>query len=470
MILSKTAKVRVNYANAKYYEDKGYSIPMKKASLYTFQKTGKEYTYDTDAYIEVNVEDLPKGSKALLDVTCDICNIPKSMKYCDYNKSISTQGFHVCPNCVSVKIQKTVMERYNVPNASMLPKFQEKAKETSRKKYGCDFPMQNKKVREQAEQTCYEKYGQKHALQVPEIKEKARETFQKKYNANSPFGSSEIREKIAKTCEERYGYKNPKQSPIIKEKIRNNLIEKYGKPSCYTEEVKEKRMTTCQQKYGVDFPLLSEEINQKAKETNKQKYGYEYASQSPEIKKKKADTFYKNGSVATSSQQRYIQNLYGGILNGVVANYNCDIVFEEEKLIVEIDFSGHNLSVKLGNMTEEEFKQKEIVRSSIIKRAGYKTMRIISRHDYLPSDSTLLNMLQYARDYFASNPNRSWISFDIDNKVIYNAYHKESELGLPYDYGKLRKIKNINLEQNNLKTNRKEEKTYVWDTSQKHKS
>ena len=99
------------------------------------------------------------------------------------------------------------------------------------------------------------------------------------------------------------------------------------------------------------------------------------------------------------------------------------------------------MSIKLGTMTEEEFKRKEIIRSNYIQKEGFRIIRIISRKDYLPSDAVLLQMLQYARDFFVSNPERSWINFDIDNSCIYNAYHKESNSGLPYDFGPLRKIK-----------------------------
>lgn len=265
------------------------------------------------------------------------------------------------------------------------------------------------------------------------------------YGVRNPSMLTSVKEKVKATNRAKFGYDNVNQSPKTKEKRRNNLILKYGKPSCYTEQVKEKVKQTNRERRGVDFPTQAEDVKRKVQSSVTLKFGVENISQSSEIKKKKAETLFRNSTITTSKQQRYIHNLLGGTLNGIVSHYNCDIVFYDEKIIVECDFSGHNLNVKLGEISEEEFKQKEIIRSSIIKRAGFKIIRIISRKNYLPSDTILLQMLQYARDFFTQNPQRSWISFDIDNSCIYNAYHKESTSRLPYDYGKLRKIKKEHL-------------------------
>ena len=51
-------------------------------------------------------------------------------------------------------------------------------------------------------------------------------------------------------------------------------------------------------------------------------------------------------------------------------------------------------------------------------------------------------MLKNARQYFSSHPEHTWMNFDIDNGIIRNAEYKE---GIPYFYGKLRKIKEEDL-------------------------
>ena len=69
-------------------------------------------------------------------------------------------------------------------------------------------------------------------------------------------------------------------------------------------------------------------------------------------------------------------------------------------------------------------------------------MRIISQKDWCPSDEILLQMLDFARNYF-STTNHTWIEFDIDAGTYCNAEHKDGE---PYDFGELRKIKASDIE------------------------
>ena len=106
-------------------------------------------------------------------------------------------------------------------------------------------------------------------------------------------------------------------------------------------------------------------------------------------------------------------------------------------MCIEYDGGGHDLNVKLGSITQKEFNQKEIIRNNIIKRNGYKQMKIISSNDKLPSDDVLLKMLSDTRQYFIDHPNHSWIEFNIDNSIVRNAENKN---GISYDFGDLRKI------------------------------
>ena len=226
----------------------------------------------------------------------------------------------------------------------------------------------------------------------------------------------------------------------------------------------EKRVQTCQKKYGVSFPAQLEEVKEKIKQTSLEKYGtehysqtkechekmkqtclelygVEHASQSPKIRAKTNETLCKNGTQKTSKQQLYLHSLYGGELNYPVSYYATDICFLKEKTVIEYDGGGHNLRVILGKLTQEEFKQKEIIRSKTIKSQGYKTVRIISTKDLLPSDTTLLQMLSMAREYF-NTTSHTWINFDIDNSKMINAENKDIG-GVFFDYGQLRKIKEI---------------------------
>ena len=84
-------------------------------------------------------------------------------------------------------------------------------------------------------------------------------------------------------------------------------------------------------KYGVENISQLEWVKDKIKENNLVKYGVENISQCPEIQEKKMESYYKNGTIATSNQQRYIHNLIGGELNYPWYNAMLDMAYPEEK-------------------------------------------------------------------------------------------------------------------------------------------
>lgn len=237
-----------------------------------------------------------------------------------------------------------------------------------------------------------------------------------------------LNQKRINTVKERYGVRFASQSDIFKEKTRQTNLERYN----------------------VENVMYTSDIKEKLKQSNLEKYGVPCAAQAPEIREKIFKTLYKNGTQKTSRQQLYLHSLYGGKLNYPIKYYAADICFPEEKLVVEYDGGFHSGRVILGRLTQEEFDQKEIIRNNVIKRAGYKQMRIISQSDLLPSDSILLEMLSYARNYFSEFPNHSWIEFDIDSSTVRNAENKE---GVFFNYGELRKIKDIDLNKNEEEVN-----------------
>ena len=253
--------------------------------------------------------------------------------------------------------------------------------------------------------------------------------------------TEEFKEKRKKTYIDNYGVENPLQNKEISEKARNTNLQKYGYASpSQVPEFKEKARLTAMERYGVDCPSKNEEVKQKTRNTNLKRYGVPNTMQSPEVRAKANETLCKNGTQKTSSQQIYLHNLYGGEINYQISYYATDICFPEEKLVIEYDGGGHDLRVTLGRLTQEEFSQKEIIRNSVIKKEGYKQMRIISTNDLLPSDQILLQMLETARQYFTQFPSHSWIEFNIDTSSVRNAEHKD---GVFFDFGELRKINKI---------------------------
>ena len=221
-----------------------------------------------------------------------------------------------------------------------------------------------------------------------------------------------------------------------------NRQTKNGTLKCCCEKCASfKRKEVIFERYGYESPMQVPEFREKVWQTNHIRYGHKAPAQSLEVREKMVQTFYANSSQKASKQQRYICNLYQGCLNFPVKYYCADICLPNDNLVIEYDGSGHNLSVMYGVETEKECRQKEIVRYNVIKKEGYKQMRIISESNKLPSDSTLLQMLSEAKQYF-SETNHSWCSYDIDKSLLFNAEHKD---GISYNFGKLRTIKDSDL-------------------------
>jgi very-short-patch-repair endonuclease len=137
----------------------------------------------------------------------------------------------------------------------------------------------------------------------------------------------------------------------------------------------------------------------------------------------------------TSLQQNFIHNIIGGKLNFPVGNYILDIAFPEEKIYVEYDGSGHNLSVKFGTINQEDFDKKSVKRNYFFYRRGWKQIRIISSKDKLPNKEKIIQLLNDAQSLI--NEGKKYIIFNIDNTTIeYQNYTSH------YSFGKTKKVCN----------------------------
>lgn len=149
-------------------------------------------------------------------------------------------------------------------------------------------------------------------------------------------------------------------------------------------------------------------------------------------------TLYKKGTQMCSIQQKHIHNLLGGELNFPVYKSTLDIAFPNKKIYIEYDGGGHDLSVKLGSVTRDEFNKKEIARKYALYRRGWKEIRIISRKDMIPNDEIIYKMYEFAVECFLNNC--SWVEFDIDNKKV-----KSSQFDKKYNYSQLKRMRSDNV-------------------------
>lgn len=231
------------------------------------------------------------------------------------------------------------------------------------------------------------------------------------------------------------------------QKVKEVSLLRYGVDS-YTKtiECREKYMSTMLAKYGVKHNSQLPDYREKFHNTCVERYGENYRNQftkglkSSEAREKRTKTLYANSSQMASKQQRYICELYRGVLNFPIKHYNIDVYLPNDNIVVEYDGGGHMLNVIMGQETIEEYNRKEIVRYNVIKKEGCKQIKIISKNDLLPSDDVLLQMLLTAKEYF-NTTSHTWVSFDIDNSKMINIENKNIG-GIFFDYGELHKIKN----------------------------
>jgi len=118
MILTREIDVKISESNFHYYEDLGYDIGLGEV-------------------ITIPVELLSKGSHHKIKCQCDSCGIEKQVIYKNYLKYDNKNwGDYFCRKCSEIK-----------------------RKETLRKNFGVDYPIQNKKVLSKMKNTLVEKYG-----------------------------------------------------------------------------------------------------------------------------------------------------------------------------------------------------------------------------------------------------------------------------------------------------------------------
>lgn len=247
------------------------------------------------------------------------------------------------------------------------------------------------------------------------------------YNVEVPSKSTEIMDKIVATNLNKYGVCYSLQNVDVRNKGIQTSLEKYGtKSPMQNPEVQAKAIKTNLERYNVKYTMQCPDIKEKAIQTNLNRYGVKNPTENPLISNKIRKTSYENGTTPTSIQQLYLHSLYGGELNYPLGSYSLDIFIPECNIDIEYNGGGHNLQVKLGNISEEEFNTREIIRGKLIRQTGIKQITITSSHDKLPSDEILLEMLDMAKDYLL-NTVHTWIEFDIDNN-----YYRNTENGVSF--------------------------------------
>lgn len=326
--------------------------------------------------IRVKIEDMPHNSNRKIRVKCDLCGTEKIISIQNYYKSYDNQAYYCCADCARIK-QNTIM----------------------RERYGTTIPYQVEAIKEKGKQTLLNHYGVTNPMYSDSIKKTLTESNQNKYGVSWVFQNETVKEKARQTTLTNWGVENSMQSPIVRKKARQTILNNFG---------------------------------------------VDNAMKSPEIRERAVKTLCENSNQQLSKQQEYLNNLFSqqylSILNHPVKYYSLDIYLPDYLLDIEYNGGGHDLKVQLGALSKEDFIKKERKRSFVIASQGINQLTIISRKDYLPSDSTLLQMLEETLSYL-STTNHHWVEYDIDRSTVRNALGR-----FPYDFGVLRKIKKTDVQ------------------------
>lgn len=326
MILQENFEVLITNRNYKFYKEKGYDVKKGEICL-------------------IKNKDYPPKREDIEKRQCDNCGKIIERKRSLHSSTFKNFGEDLCQECAKSKRI-------------------EKSKKTNLSKYGVEFPMQSEDIKQKARSTTLKNYGVEYSFQNPNVQEKATKGFNDKKNNNNNF-LIELNKKRIETNLKKYGVENVFQS----------------------EEIKEKSKKTNLEKYGVEFITQSEEIREIIRKTCLERFGVEHPLQNPEIMQKFINTMYDKGTIATSKPQKEIYNLCKKMypnweinLNFPLQKFSLDIAIKtNENCLIDIEYDG---------WFWHKDKRKDYSRDVIVKKYGYKILRIRSG-ELIPSEEQI---------------------------------------------------------------------------------
>lgn len=130
----------------------------------------------------------------------------------------------------------------------------------------------------------------------------------------------------------------------------------------------------------------------KREETHMIRFGTHTLFTTERVRRKARLGKLRIGGVYASKQQNYIAKITGGKINVLIGMYVVDVLLKNN-IIIEYDGGGHDLVVKLGGLTEDQFNERERFRENYLIEKGYKIVRIVSPLDFLPSANKLIELI-----------------------------------------------------------------------------
>ena len=308
MILDDYVLVKLNSRNKNHLSNKGYDISQKDE-------------------IKIAVSDLSKGSKAIINVSCDICNKTKKIEYRQYLNSYKNQNIYACSSkCAKEKREKTNLKNWGVDNVYKSTIIIDKIKDINKNK----SIIEKREIKEKREKTNLNKWGHKYPIQNKFVKAKAFNTILEKYKVKYPMQSDIIKKTRLQNNQIKYNVDYPSQLDNIKQKTKTNNINKWGYdiPS-KSPNVKHKTLKNNRLRYNVDYPNQLQTVKDNIKNTNLRKYG---VTSTLKLKKCKNNSLNASNTKTINKLNKVLKDGYNLIKyeNSLasIRHINCSSIFD----------------------------------------------------------------------------------------------------------------------------------------------
>jgi len=301
------------------------------------------------------------------------------------------------------------------------PKVREKSIKTSQKKYGTDYPSQNKEIRDKQKETCKEKYGFESPAKCKSVVDNMKLTNFKRYGVEFQSQREEVQDKFYQT-------------------ITDKNIERYKEINLISIDYQNKKMILkCDQglehEYEIDISNFQ----------NRKRYKTVFCT--------KCNPMMGVTSGEEIKLQQFIQENYQGEIltnkRSIISPFELDIYLPELKLAFE--FNGlwwHNelnksndyhlkklelcesKGIRLIQIWEDGWRfKKDIVKSRILNLLG-KSERIFARKCQIKE----INDTKIVKDFLENNHTQGNIFSSVEIGLFFN-----NELVSLMTFGKNRK-------------------------------
>lgn len=355
MIVDEEIEIGLNSQTIAYYRSIGYDIPKGESRL------------------NINSREIMRTSHQKIRAICDYCGEQFEIEVRRYYSMIESKWCHkaCCKKCAPLKRKEANVNHYGVELPMLLPENREKVRNTLVAKYGVD-----------------------HISKIPGVKEKTKETVRAKYGCDYYLSSADAKQKRKLTNIQKYGVEYISQSDDIKKQMRSSNL----------------------QKYGVEFVSQLESVKNKVRQTSMERYGATSYFASDKGRKEQLERWMLNGVVPSSKMQRHICGIVNGELNYPWHSFFFDALYGDW-LDIEYNGGGHDLLVKLGKMTSEEFAKKERSRTAAIINSGYKQLVLSNQFDAKIDDDVLCAAI-FEGIFFLENFDDKYLMIDFNTREI----------------------------------------------------